>query len=77
MTTSFAHFVRGQFLRSAQANPAGLWLAVCCAVQIPWSFKIAITGRYRSLYSVSEILVWVLLSLTLVASIHWGIRLLF
>ncbi len=76
MTTSFAHFVRGQFLESAQSNAAGLLLALCCVVQIPWILKIAITGRYRPVYSPAEILLWILLLVTLVALIHWGIKLL-
>jgi hypothetical protein len=77
MTTSFAHFVRGQFLQAAQANAAGLLLAVFCAVQIPWSLTIAITGRYGFVYSLSEILLWVLLTVTLAGLIQWAIRLLF
>lgn len=77
MTTSFAHFVRGQLWKSAQANVAGLWLAACCAAQIPWSLKLAITGRHGFVFSVSEILLWVLLSVTLLALIQWGLRLLF
>lgn len=77
MTTSFAHFVRGQFLESAQTNAAGLLLAVCCVVQVPWSYKIALTGRYRSVHSPAEILLGILLASTLAALIHWGIKLLF
>jgi hypothetical protein len=77
MTTSFAHFVRGQFLEAAQANAAGFLLAVCCVALIPWSYKIALTGRYRSVYSPSEVLLWILLAVTLAALIHWGIRMVF
>jgi hypothetical protein len=76
MTTSFAHFVRGQFFEAAKANTAGLLLAACCVVQIPWSYKIALTGRYRSVNSFSEILLWILLAITLAALIPWGIKLL-
>ncbi len=77
MTTSFAHFVRGQFLQSAQTNAAGLLLAICCAVQIPWSFKTAITGRHGFVHPLSEILVWFLISLLSVGLIQWGFRLWF
>lgn len=77
MTTSFAHFVRGQFFRSAQTNAAGLWLAVCCTVQIPWCLRIAITGRYGFVYSLSEILLGIVFSVTLIALVQWAFRLLF
>lgn len=76
MTTSFAHFVRGQFWQAAQANTAGLLLAACCVVQIPWSYYIALTGRSRSVYTPAEILLWILLIVTLTALIQWGIRML-
>jgi hypothetical protein len=36
MTTSFAHFVRGQWVASARANPAGLLMAVMCMLLVPW-----------------------------------------
>lgn len=45
MTTSFAHFVRGEFRASAQANPAGLWMAAGCVVLIPWCGFSAYRGR--------------------------------
>jgi hypothetical protein len=45
MTTSFAHFVRGQFGDAARANPAGLLIAVSCAGLVPWSWASAARGR--------------------------------
>ena len=74
MTTSFSHFVRGQWMRAAQANAAGLLLAVLCAVQIPWAMKVCATGRSRLVYPVSEILLACLVAVTAVALIQWGIR---
>lgn len=46
MTTSFAHFVRGNWRASAQANPAGLWMAAGCLALIPWCVVSAIRGRW-------------------------------
>ena len=34
MTSSFANFVRGRFRQAAEANSAGVVLAIICAVQI-------------------------------------------
>lgn len=45
MTTSFAHFVRGEWRASAQANPAGLWMAAGCFALIPWCIVSAVRGR--------------------------------
>ncbi len=75
MTTSFAHFVRGQWIQAAQANAAGLLLAVLCAVQIPFALKFCITGRFRSVDSASEIFLACLAAVTLAAVIQWGVRL--
>jgi hypothetical protein len=45
MTTSFAHFVRGQFRQAAQSNPAGVVLAMISVLLIPWSLWSAYRGR--------------------------------
>ena len=46
MTTCFAHFVRGEFKAAAQANPAGLLLAIVSALMIPWSLMSAAQSRF-------------------------------
>ena len=45
MTTSFAHFVRGDFPSAARANLAGMVIAGVFALMIPWCLKSAVTGR--------------------------------
>jgi len=45
MTTSFSHFVRGQFVKSARANVAATLLATVCAMLIPWCLWSALRGR--------------------------------
>jgi hypothetical protein len=45
MTTSFSHFVRGQFVEAARANAAGTLLAAVCALLIPWCLWSARSGR--------------------------------
>jgi hypothetical protein len=45
MTTCFSHFVRGEFVKAARANVAGLVLAVVCLLLIPWSIWSAGRGR--------------------------------
>jgi Protein of unknown function (DUF2752) len=46
MTTSFAHFVRGQWISSFQANAAGLLLAMTCVVVGAWCLVIGFSGRW-------------------------------
>lgn len=70
LTTSFAWFVRGQWRRSFQANPAGLLLATSAVVLCPWFFVVAIRGRWIGIRSPGLFFVygfagWVLLSLIL------------
>lgn len=71
MTTSFSNFVRGRFVQSFQANPAGLLLAAFCAVQIPWG--LASAWRKRLLYVTTPdvtLLVFVL-AICAVCIVNW------
>lgn len=75
MTTSFAHFVRGQWLSSARANPAGLLLAIVCAVQIPWCWISVRVGRFWMIDEPDLALMWMTLSLAGGSLLQWGARL--
>lgn len=77
MTTSFAHFVRGQFLRSAQANVAGLLLAAVCAVQVPWCWYSIYRGRLWNVSRPDVGLVWLLCLVCGVCLLQWAGRILF
>lgn len=45
MTTSFAHFVRGDLVGACRVNPAGLLVACACFLLIPWSLAGVIRAR--------------------------------
>ncbi len=75
MTTSFAHFVRGQWLAAGRANAGGLVLAFACAAMIPWSLASACTSRLWWVYEPDVLVFWVLLVTSGVTLIQWGIRL--
>jgi hypothetical protein len=45
MTTSFAHFVRGQWLASLYVQPGGFALALTCAALFWAALYMAVTGR--------------------------------
>ncbi|MCH9654993.1 MAG: DUF2752 domain-containing protein [Planctomycetes bacterium] len=77
MTTSFSHFVRGQIRQSAQANTAGLVLALVCVVMIPWSW-ISVYRKQLWLVSNPETcLLWLLCGLITITLIEWVFRLTF
>jgi hypothetical protein len=75
-TTSFAHFVRGQWRQSFHANSAAFAFALLSSLLTPWLLLSAIAGR---LYGVRQI-DWAFISLVAVlASLglsHWIVRLL-
>lgn len=77
MTTSFAHFVRGQFLRSAQANVAGLLLAAVCAMQVPWCWYSVCRGRLWKVSRPDVGMVWLLTLICGVCLVQWAGRVLF
>lgn len=45
MTTCFAHLVRGEWNDALRANPAGVLLALLCALAIPWLWASAWQGE--------------------------------
>lgn len=51
MTTSFSHFVRGEFRKSVRTNAAGCLLATFCVLQIPWCWWSVFRGR---LYGITD-----------------------
>ncbi|MCY2965112.1 MAG: DUF2752 domain-containing protein [Planctomycetota bacterium] len=76
MTTSFAHFTRGQLLPAMRANLAGVLLAIVCAAAIPWCLWSAWQGRMWRVEEPSQSLMWLLLALMGAALLEWGLRLL-
>ncbi len=74
MTTSWAYFVRGQIVSSAQANPAGAMLAVLtCTVSVCLLFH-AVAGRIpRSGWYAA--LAWGMIVVLVVAVADWAWRL--
>lgn len=70
LTTSFCWFVRGDILRSMQANPAGMILAGASLVILSWSFVVGIRGRSVITHEPGRDLlvgfgIWVLLSIVI------------
>ena len=74
MTTSFSHFVRGEWISSAIANPGGLLLALACAVQVPWCWYSVYRSRLVGMRQPDAWLIWTIATLCLVTGINWLLR---
>lgn len=74
MTTAFAHFVRGHWIQSLQANCSGFLLALACAVQIPWCLLSLWTGRLWRVQRLDVLFLAVLLLLSGTALLEWLVR---
>lgn len=71
MTTSFAHFVRGDLVAAARANPAGLLLASLCLIMIPWCLVTAIRGELWLTEEPLTLIVWAIVTIGVVALVAW------
>lgn len=75
MTTSFAHFVRGAWVDSARANPAGPMMASVCVLLIPWCWVSAALGRWWLWRRPGELLLGIVVSIFSVAVVQWVAKL--
>lgn len=71
MTTSFSHFIRGHWVDSFRANSTGFFMALFCAVQIPWSLFSAWKSRLWRINHPHIALLTLLVVLYLIAGIEY------
>ena len=76
MTTSFAHFVRGQFSEAFRANSAGLLAGLVCAVLIPWCWLSAFYARLCWIHRPGLAAIAVLGTISVLALVQWLFRVL-
>ena len=76
MTTSFSHFVRGQWISAAEANIAGLTLACLCSVMIPWGITSLCVGRLWRIEDPHRTAIWLVGSVTGLSLLQWVARIL-
>ena len=76
MTTSFAHFVRGEWTSAVRANAAAFVLASLCALQIPWCWVSIARGRLWRVSRPERFLIISLLILGSLVLLHWLVRIL-
>jgi hypothetical protein len=75
-TTSFSHYVRGEWLRAAECNLSAFVLALACSAMIPWSLYSSWTGRLWKVQRPELVLAWGLGALCAVSLGQWTLRLL-
>lgn len=75
MTTSFCHFVRGQWLSAYRANPLGLLLAAGTTAAIPWLVLSAWRGRMLGVRNGEVWAARIVGGLLVLLFVAWGVRL--
>ena len=75
MTTSWAHFVRGNILQSLKSNSGGTMLALTSAIAGPWLLISGLIGRWWVRQPNEWFVVAVAAVIVLVTMVDWGIRL--
>jgi|GEM_PF-3242634 len=76
MTTSWAHFVRGQIVEAIKVNSVGAILCVTSIVHVPWLFICAATGRWVGWKPNASTVANATVAIVVVAIIQWAYRLL-
>lgn len=75
-TTSFSHFVRGEWVPSINANPAVFAVAMVTAAAIPWSLFCSWRGELYLIQQPSIFFTWILFAISLFATLVWVCRIL-
>jgi hypothetical protein len=70
-TTSFAHYVRGQWPSSARANPAAFVFAILVTGAIPWLLATAALGRQILIQDPFRLLAVLACIVVLIALLQW------
>jgi hypothetical protein len=76
MTTSWAHAVRGQWVRAVRSNVGGALLAAMTMVAVPWSLLSAIRGRWFRRPPSDRLLATLAILVVVVMLMDWVCRLL-
>ncbi len=74
MTTAWSHFVRGQFLKSFDANLGGAFLALAALIASPWMLITAWRGEYATRPPPDVYVALVALAISAVTLLQWGLR---
>jgi cation transporter-like permease len=75
MTTAFAWVIRGQVVRSWQANPAGCLLALLSFPLIAWLMASAVANEPIGFQSLKDPLLSLVLAAVAISLVVWLVRL--
>jgi hypothetical protein len=76
MTTAWAHTVRGQLVRAAEANCGGMLLAVLAILLAPWLLASAARGRWLGSAPSATLALTLMVCVIGVTLADWSVRLL-
>jgi len=74
MTTSFSHFVRGEWASSAKANTSGFLLACGCLLFLPWSMVSVTLGRIWLFRRIDTPIACLIPGWLILVFLEWGWR---
>ncbi len=75
MTTSWAHFARGEWLSALSCSVAGTMLALASAAAVPWSIATAVRGEWVWVRPTESVVLAFCLTLLAVTLTDWFVRL--
>jgi hypothetical protein len=73
-TTSFAHFIRGEWIDSIRTNPGAFMLAIVSAGMVPWGAYSVWIGRTWRLDDPATAFVWLLSGVVTISVVQWVCR---
>jgi hypothetical protein len=74
-TTAWASVVRGRCQQALAANVGGTLMAVLDLITVPWLLFSAFWGRWIFWTPNGNTIAWIMVALTVVTLIDWGVRL--
>ncbi|MDG2389340.1 MAG: DUF2752 domain-containing protein [Planctomycetaceae bacterium] len=74
MTTSFSHFVRGEWAAAVRANTSGFLLACGCLIFLPWSVASVVFGQFWLIRRMDLVITGLLPGWLIIVFLEWGWR---
>ena len=76
MTTSWAHWMRGDVVRAVEVNAGGAMLALAATALGPWLLVSGLRGRYEWFRLNEYVLIAAAVTTAVVVVVQWGWRML-
>ena len=74
MTTSWSHLMRGEMVKSLQANAAGTMLGILAGALIPWLLASGMRGTWIGGYPHQRTVLALMTAVLVLALVDWALR---